>query len=136
MLWGTSALCTAYCTLLQVTGNSPDVKIEGAAEMLVNQQQVGVQPHAVGGREGGRDAHPLLLQVFLPTNNALSEVGHVHLFLEQLGQGIQHIASRVPGALPSAYSVCCEQSNPDNNHPYVEYGRTRPAWSDFRFSLA
>ena len=33
-------------------------------------------------------------------------------------------------------SVCCEQSTPDNNHPYVEYGRTRPAWSDFRFSIA
>jgi len=34
-------------------------------------------------------------QVFLPTNNALSPVGHVHLFLEEIGQGIQHIASRV-----------------------------------------
>ena len=33
-------------------------------------------------------------------------------------------------------SVCCEQSTPDNNHPYVEYGRTRPVWFDFRFSLA
>ena len=34
-------------------------------------------------------------QVFLPTNNALSEVGHVHWYLEELGQGIQHVASRV-----------------------------------------
>mmetsp|Transcript_25550 Transcript_25550/g.59998 ORF Transcript_25550/g.59998 Transcript_25550/m.59998 type:complete len:509 (-) Transcript_25550:1798-3324(-) len=34
-------------------------------------------------------------QVFLPINNALSEVGHVHLFLRELGQGIQHVASRV-----------------------------------------
>jgi len=34
-------------------------------------------------------------QVFLPTNNALSPVGHVHWYLEELGQGIQHIASRV-----------------------------------------
>eukprot|EP00037_Helgoeca_nana_P005620 m.52858 g.52858 ORF g.52858 m.52858 type:complete len:679 (-) comp16589_c0_seq1:274-2310(-) len=34
-------------------------------------------------------------QVFLPINNALSEVGHVHLFLEELGQGVQHLASRV-----------------------------------------
>ena len=34
-------------------------------------------------------------QVFLPTNNALSPVGHVHWYLEQLGQGIQHVASRV-----------------------------------------
>eukprot|EP00746_Dinoflagellata_sp_MGD_P137298 gnl/MRDRNA2_/MRDRNA2_71112_c0_seq1.p1 gnl/MRDRNA2_/MRDRNA2_71112_c0~~gnl/MRDRNA2_/MRDRNA2_71112_c0_seq1.p1 ORF type:complete len:505 (-),score=114.08 gnl/MRDRNA2_/MRDRNA2_71112_c0_seq1:137-1495(-) len=35
-------------------------------------------------------------QVFLPINNSLSQVGHVHLYLEQLGQGVQHIASRVP----------------------------------------
>ena len=34
-------------------------------------------------------------QVFLPINNALSPVGHVHWYLEQLGQGIQHVASRV-----------------------------------------
>ena len=38
-------------------------------------------------------------QVFLPTNNALSPVGHVHWYLEQLGQGVQHVASRV-GSLP------------------------------------
>jgi len=34
-------------------------------------------------------------QIFLPTNNALSEVGHVTLFLREIGQGIQHVASRV-----------------------------------------
>ena len=34
-------------------------------------------------------------QVYLPINNALSEVGHVHWFLEELGQGVQHVASRV-----------------------------------------
>mmetsp|Transcript_15957 Transcript_15957/g.49642 ORF Transcript_15957/g.49642 Transcript_15957/m.49642 type:complete len:724 (+) Transcript_15957:73-2244(+) len=34
-------------------------------------------------------------QVYLPINNALSEVGHVNVFLKELGQGIQHIASRV-----------------------------------------
>lgn len=34
-------------------------------------------------------------QVYLPINNALSQVGHVHGFLEELGQGIQHVASRV-----------------------------------------
>lgn len=39
-------------------------------------------------------------QVYLPINNALSKVGHVHLYLEELGQGIQHIASRVAD-LPS-----------------------------------
>ena len=34
-------------------------------------------------------------QVYLPINNALSEVGHVHGFLEEIGQGVQHVASRV-----------------------------------------
>ena len=34
-------------------------------------------------------------QVYLPINNALSEHGHVHTFLEQFGQGVQHLASRV-----------------------------------------
>jgi len=34
-------------------------------------------------------------QVYLPTNNALSEVGHVKLYLNEIGQGVQHIASRV-----------------------------------------
>jgi hypothetical protein len=34
-------------------------------------------------------------QVFLPINNALSPVGHVHWYLEEIGQGIQHAASRV-----------------------------------------
>ena len=34
-------------------------------------------------------------QVYLPINNALSNVGHVHGFLVELGQGVQHLASRV-----------------------------------------
>jgi len=34
-------------------------------------------------------------QVYLPINNPLSEVGHVHWFIEEIGQGVQHVASRV-----------------------------------------
>jgi len=34
-------------------------------------------------------------QVYLPINNALTDVGHVHFFLKQLGQGVQHLAARV-----------------------------------------
>ena len=30
-------------------------------------------------------------QVYLPINNALSSVGHVHGFLQELGQGVQHV---------------------------------------------
>jgi hypothetical protein len=32
--------------------------------------------------------------VYLPINNALSPVGHVHGFIEELGQGVQHVASK------------------------------------------
>jgi len=39
-------------------------------------------------------------QVYLPINNAISQVGHVHGYLDEIGQGIQHIASRVSD-LPS-----------------------------------
>jgi len=34
-------------------------------------------------------------QVYLPINNALNEFSHVHGFLDELGQGVQHVASRV-----------------------------------------
>lgn len=44
-------------------------------------------------------------QVYLPINNALSEVGHVHGFLKEIGQGIQHIASRVEN-LPAFVQRC------------------------------
>lgn len=32
--------------------------------------------------------------VYLPANNALSDVGHVAAFLREIGQGVQHLASR------------------------------------------
>jgi hypothetical protein len=34
-------------------------------------------------------------QVYLPINNPLSPVGHVHWFIEEMGQGVQHVAARV-----------------------------------------
>lgn len=55
-----------------VTGNTSDVIISDTSMALKDQSQV-----------------------YLPINNALSEAGHVHVFLQELGQGIQHIASRV-----------------------------------------
>lgn len=55
-----------------VTGNTPGIAMHDEAMALKDQSQV-----------------------YLPTNNALSEVGHVHLYLKEIGQGIQHIASRV-----------------------------------------
>jgi len=55
-----------------VTGNSPDMSLDSKTAALKDQSQI-----------------------YLPINNALSEVGHVHVFLRELGQGIQHVASRV-----------------------------------------
>lgn len=55
-----------------VTGNSPTFRTTETKEALQYQGQI-----------------------YLPINNALSEVGHVNLFLKQLGQGVQHVASRV-----------------------------------------
>ena len=55
-----------------VTGNTSTVQLNNAADVLRDQSQV-----------------------YLPINNALSPVGHVHGFLHEIGQGIQHIASRV-----------------------------------------
>lgn len=34
-------------------------------------------------------------QIYLPINNAVTDVGHVYGFLEEIGQGVQHVASRV-----------------------------------------
>jgi len=55
-----------------VSGNSSSFVPETTQDSLVNQSQV-----------------------YLPINNTLAPVGHVHLFLEELGQGVQHLASRV-----------------------------------------
>ena len=42
-----------------------------------------------------QQALPDQSQIYLPINNALSTVGHVHGFLKEIGQGVQHVASRV-----------------------------------------
>jgi len=55
-----------------VTGNSVAAMASSEAEVLKNQSQV-----------------------YLPINNALSPHGHVAAFLDQFGQGVQHLASRV-----------------------------------------
>ena len=44
-------------------------------------------------------------QVYLPINNALSDKGHVHWFLEEVGQGVQHVASRVSDLIKFIQSV-------------------------------
>ena len=44
-------------------------------------------------------AGPSDRSVFLPVNNALSDAGHVASFLSQLGNGVQHVATRVDDLL-------------------------------------
>ena len=53
-------------------------------------------------------------QIYLPINNALSPVGHVHGFINEIGQGVQHIASRVENLV-----AFVQQAN-DNRKRYGE----------------
>ncbi|KAL3827190.1 hypothetical protein ACHAXA_006745 [Cyclostephanos tholiformis] len=46
----------------------------------------------------GIDADDALMdqgQIYLPINNTLTDAGHVYGFLREIGQGVQHIASRM-----------------------------------------
>ena len=52
----------------------------------------------VAGSAAGADGDALRSrrQIFLPINNPLSAAGHVAGYLRELGQGVQHVANRVP----------------------------------------
>merc|ERR1719502_1066843 len=71
-------------------------------------------------------------QIYLPTNSALTPVGHVAQFLEQLGQGVQHIASRV-AFLPqlvgraNAYRAITGEGLTFLSIPRTYYGLLEPA---------
>jgi len=84
-------------TLEETLGFTPKVDfnagVVAAGEAQIESTVMGNAPELLAS-----DPHRALVdrgQVFLPTNNALSPVGHVHWYLEELGQGIQHVASRV-----------------------------------------
>jgi len=83
-------------TLNDVLGFTPKVDfnagVVAAGEAIIESTVTGNASEPMINKEQALKSHA---QVYLPTNNALSEVGHVHLFLDQLGQGIQHLASRV-----------------------------------------
>lgn len=88
-------------TMNDTLGFTPKVDfnagVVAAGEAIIESTVIGNQPTT-----GSKTAKEILVdqsQIYLPINNALSEVGHVHLYIEQLGQGIQHIASRVPDLL-------------------------------------
>jgi len=94
-------------TLHDTLGFTPKVDfnagVVAAGEAQIESTVTGNEP---GMRTGDRQtALRDQSQVYLPINNALSEVGHVHLYLHEIGQGVQHIASRVadlPGVVQRA----------------------------------
>ncbi|KAI2500868.1 hypothetical protein MHU86_13588 [Fragilaria crotonensis] len=59
-------------------------------------------------------------QVYLPINNDLSQVGHVHGFLKEIGQGIQHVASRVENLVEFVQAA---------NDWRKKTGRVSPFWA-------
>jgi len=83
-------------TLEDVLGFTPKVDfnagVVAAGEAIIESTVTGNHSNPLTSKQQALQSHR---QVYLPINNALSSVGHVHLFLDQLGQGIQHIASRV-----------------------------------------
>jgi len=83
-------------TLSSVLGFTPKVDfnagVVAAGEAIIESTVIGNKSDVL---ETPLQALTSPEQVYLPINNALSTVGHVHLFLNELGQGIQHIASRV-----------------------------------------
>lgn len=67
-------------------------------ESTVSGNNYKIATGAETGRDKAKDELLILRnqsQVYLPINNALTEAGHVHHFIDQMGQGVQHIASRV-----------------------------------------
>jgi len=84
-------------TLEETLGFTPKVDfnagVVAAGEAVIESTVTGNQPVGPLRRE---DLLTNQQQVYLPINNPLSSVGHVHLYVEQLGQGVQHLASRVP----------------------------------------
>ena len=67
-------------------------------------------------------------QVYFPINTALSDVGHVAVYLREIGQGVQHVAQRVPD-LPAFASYVNRQKEITGrgfhfeNIPRSYYGR-------------
>jgi 4-hydroxyphenylpyruvate dioxygenase-like putative hemolysin len=87
---------TGFLTTLQDTlGFTPKVDfnagVVAAGEAQIESTVTGNESPAVAKEFALRNQS----QVYLPINNALSDVGHVHGFLNEIGQGIQHVASRV-----------------------------------------
>ena len=84
-------------TLEDGLGFTPQVEFNAG---VVAAGEARIESTVTGNKSGTKTTNPQTAltdqsQIYLPINNALSEVGHVHMFLEELGQGVQHIATRV-----------------------------------------
>jgi len=83
-------------TLQQTLGFAPKVDFNAgviaAGDAIIESTVIGNMAAKVMSR---KEALSNQCQVYLPVNNALSSHGHVASFIRELGQGVQHIASRV-----------------------------------------
>mmetsp|Transcript_31109 Transcript_31109/g.75066 ORF Transcript_31109/g.75066 Transcript_31109/m.75066 type:complete len:474 (-) Transcript_31109:1291-2712(-) len=83
-------------TLEQTLGFAPKVDFNAgviaAGDAIIESTVIGNTAAKVSSR---KEALSNQAQVYLPVNNALSSHGHVASFIRELGQGVQHIASRV-----------------------------------------
>jgi len=84
-------------TLNDGLGFTPQVEFNAG---VVAAGEARIESTVTGNKSATKTSDPAVAlvdqsQIYLPINNALSEVGHVHWFLEELGQGVQHVASRV-----------------------------------------
>jgi len=84
-------------TLNDVLGFTPKVNfnagVVGAGEAVIESTVSGNDPGL--SLPDDETAFKNEQQIYLPINNALSNHGHVYAFLQEIGQGIQHIATRV-----------------------------------------
>ena len=84
-------------TLHDGLGFTPQVEFNAG---VVAAGEARIESTVTGNKSGMKTTDPKFAltnmnQIYLPINNALSEVGHVHWFLEEIGQGVQHVATRV-----------------------------------------
>ena len=104
--WVSNVICrTGFLdTLEDVLGFTPKVDFN-AGVVAAGEAQIEstVTGNDGGGGDGdgdgdGDDADAALRdrgQIYLPINNAVTDAGHVREFLGEIGQGVQHVASRV-----------------------------------------
>jgi len=104
--WVSNVICrTGFLdTLEDVLGFTPKVDFN-AGVVAAGEAQIEstVTGNDGGGGDGdgdgdGNDADAALRdrgQIYLPINNAVTDAGHVRGFLGEIGQGVQHVASRV-----------------------------------------